>query len=112
MNPTSSHYEEVAQVYTRLVEKDSPKAAASLRKIHFIAGAHATLRAALILSVLKTEVQKNHYLPNLKVYAYLLKEYPEAIWLLEEAIAYCLPTWGISNVTVALDIGNPPQVLT
>jgi hypothetical protein len=106
MHSDSDLYRDVADVYTRLVESDSPAAAIILRTIQRKEGAHATFIAALILTVLKRQIQDDHFLPNLKEYAYLFQDYSESIWLLEEAIAQCLHDWGLPDVTVALDVGN------
>jgi hypothetical protein len=91
-------YEEVAQVYTLVVERDSKKAAAELRRIQAAAGARPAMRAALIMMVLKHEVEQTHALPNLEGYLYLLREYPEAIVALKQAILACRPAWGLAEV--------------
>ena len=104
-------YEEVANVYTRLVEKDSSAAAMVLRTIQHKQGAHPAFLAALIIAVLKRQIEDDRYLPDLKDYAYLFRDYSETIWLLEEALAHCLSAWGLPDITVALDVGNAAQDL-
>ena len=111
MKSGSDLYEDVAQAYIRLVEHDCPDAATAIHQIQFTVGSHAALRAALIITLLKMEVQQNCYLPNLSIYAYLFQDYPEALGMLEQAIASCLPGWGILNVQVQLQNGNPAQIL-
>ena len=103
-------YEDIAQAYIRLVEHDCPDAATAIRQIHATVGAHAAMRAALVVKLLQMEVQQNNYFPNLSIYAYLFEDYPEAVGSLEQAIASCLQTWGISNLKVQLQNGNPPQL--
>jgi hypothetical protein len=94
-------YEVVAQVYIFLIERDSRKAAAVLRRIQVTAGARPAMRAALILMFLKHEVERTHALPNLEGSLYLLREYPEAIAALKQAILACLPAWGFAEIKVA-----------
>ena len=94
-------YEEVAQVYTFLIERDSRKAAAELRRIQTSAGARPAMWAALIMTVLKHEVEQTHALPNLEGYLYLLRKYPEAVVALKQAIFACLPAWGLADVKAA-----------
>ena len=102
---------EVAEVYTRLIERDSPEAAKVLQTMQRKEGAHAAFRAALVITVLKRQVQDDHFLPDLKEYAYLFRDYPETTQLMEEAIAHCLLTWGLSDVSVSLLTGNAPREL-
>ena len=108
MEPTSDEYEDVAHVYIQAIKKDSPNAAAALEKIHITAGWRATLRAGLILSLLKTEIQQHRYMPNLSLYVYLFDEYPQELPLLEQAIDDCLHVWHLQDVDVSLKNGNAP----
>ena len=110
MKPGSDLYEDVAQVYARLVEHECPDAATAIRQIHSTAGSHAALRAALVIKLLKMEIQQNHYLPNLRIYAYLFEDYSAVAGLLEQAIGCCLQSWGIPDVLVQLQNGNRPQL--
>ncbi len=109
MQSGSDIYEDVTEVYIRLVEHHCPDAAAAIRQIHATVGTHAALRAALVISLLHMEVQENQYLPDLSIYTYLFEDFPEAVGLLEQAVANCLQTWGISQLKVQLHNGNPPQ---
>ena len=67
-------YEDVALTYTRLVRRESGDAAAAIEQIQAAFGAQAALRAALIITILKMEVQQNHWLPNIDLYAHLLED--------------------------------------
>jgi hypothetical protein len=87
--------DDTLSAYIQLVRQDSPAAAAVIEQIQLLFGAHAAFRAALILVLLKNEVQPYHALPDIGMYTYLLKDTAEAIPLLEEAITYCLADWGI-----------------
>jgi len=87
--------DDVALVYIRLVRKESPDAAALIEQIHRQFGAPAALRAALVITLLKQEIQQYHALPDMGMYTYLLKDSPQAIPFLQEAIAHCLESWGI-----------------
>ena len=89
----SDRYEEVALVYTRLVRQESQAAAAAIEEIQAEFGAQAALRAALIITIMKIEVQQNHWLPSVKVFNDLLQDYPEALPLTKYAIECCLQQW-------------------
>ncbi len=93
MKPASDLYEDVALVYTRLVRQESQEAAAAIEQIHVSFGAHAALRAALIITILKMEVQQNHWIPGIGLYAHLLEDYPEALPLTKQAMTRCLQKW-------------------
>ena len=96
MNPDSDIYADVAQVYTRLVERDC--AATVLRHIYATAGSQAAWRAALVIQVLKIEAQQNHYFPNLSSYTDLFEYFPEVVGVLKQAITDSLPAWRIQDV--------------
>ncbi len=95
MQTASDLYEDVAAVYIRLVQQISDEAAATIEQIRAIFGAQAALRAALIISILKMEVQQNHWLPNLGLYTHLLEDYPDALPLAKYAITCCLQHWAV-----------------
>jgi hypothetical protein len=111
MTPDSDIYEDVALIYTRLIEHDCPDAAAAITQIHSQAGSLAAMRAALVIRLLQIEVQQNHYFPNLGIYAYLFEHFPEVVSLLEQAITCCLSAWRIQGVSVQLQKGNLPQLI-
>jgi len=91
-------YEAIALTYTRLVRKDSAEAGDALDRIRTDFGAHAALRAALLITLLKVEVQQNHWLPSLGLYAHLLEGYPDALPLTRYAMTCCLKSWAIPIV--------------
>ncbi len=77
---TASHpYEDVVLVYIRLIRQVSEAAAAAIEQIQTDFGSHAALRAALIITIMKMEVQQNHWLPNISLYGDLLGDYPDAL---------------------------------
>jgi hypothetical protein len=97
MDNASASNDDVTQVYIRLVRKESQDAAAVLEQIQTRFGAPAALRAALIITLLKQEIHHFHDLPSIEKYTHLLKDYTEAIPLLNEAIHFCIDTWNVSE---------------
>jgi hypothetical protein len=90
--------DDVALVYIRLVRKESLAAATILEQIHRNFGARAALSAALVVTLLKQEIQHNHSLPDIKSYTHLLKDYPEAIPSLGVVITCCLEDWTVAEI--------------
>ena len=88
-------YEDVALTYTCLVRRESGEAAAAIEQIQAAFGAQAALRSALIIAILKMEVQQNHWLPNIGLYAHLLEDYPDALPLTKYAMRCCLRSWSV-----------------
>ncbi len=100
-------YDDVVATYIRVVRRESPEAAGTIEQIHAVYGSRAALRATLVLTLLKMEVQKNHTVGNVDVQTHLIKEFPAALPLLNRAIAYCLRAWGIplaEPFTQAIDV--------
>ena len=95
MENASALDDSVALVYIRLVRQESSDAALVVEQIYSQFSAHAALRAALILMLLKQEIQHYHSIPAIGMYTYLLKDSSEALPLLEDAITLCLESWGI-----------------
>ena len=91
-------YDDVVSTYIRVLEHDSPEAAAAIAQIISIYGSRAALRATLVITLLKMEVEKNHSVENHDVEIELISDFPEALPLLERAIAFCLRAWGIAYV--------------
>jgi hypothetical protein len=89
-------YDEVVSTYIRVLEHDNPAAAAAVTQILSIHGSRAALRATLVITLLKMDVEKNHTVENLDVQMHLMKDFPEALALLEGAITACLKAWGIA----------------
>src|SRR6185436_18096517 len=54
--------DDVALVYIRLVRKESPAAATILEQIHQQFGARTALNSALVVTLLKQEIQHDHSL--------------------------------------------------
>ena len=98
MQTASDLYENAALVYIRLVSQVSREAARAIEQIHTSLGSHAALRAALIITVLKMEVQQNHWLPSIDLYTYLLEDYPDALPLAKYAMTCCLQNWAVPEV--------------
>ena len=98
MTIPSDRYEDATFVYTRLVRQESRSAAAAIERILAEFGAHAALRAALIITIMKMEVRQNHWLPSIKLFNDLLQDYPEALPLTKYAITCCLQQWAVPIV--------------
>jgi hypothetical protein len=97
MEPASNWYESVALFYTRLAEQDSPQAGSVIQEIQSICGSRAAMCAAVAIALTKLAVQKDGKLPDMGIYALLLKDYAEALPLLRRAVEVSLPTWNIQN---------------
>lgn len=93
MDTDLDSFEETTLVYTRLVAQISDEAAAAIRQIHAAFGCHAALRAALIIMILKMEVEQNHWVPHFIIYMHLIGDYPDAIPLAQQAMECCLQVW-------------------
>ena len=93
--------EDATLVYIQLVRKDSPEAAAAIEKIYVAFGSHAALRAAVTITILKIEVQQNHWLPYFDLYAHLFEGCSEALPLTKYAAACCLQQWDVAGVELA-----------
>jgi hypothetical protein len=108
MEAASTPYEHVVSVYIGLVRQDSPHAAAAIEQIHAAVGAQAALHAALIITILRMELKQNRWIPDMSVYAYLFKDFSQAVPLLEYAIGCCLQAWGIQDLKlVQLRMSDP-----
>ena len=86
--------EDVTVVYKRLVRRESEDAATIIEQIHDQFGTHIALRAALIILLLKEEMLHYQAIPEVDMYSYLLKDFPEAVPFVSEAITRCLESWG------------------
>ena len=98
MKTPSDLFEDVASTYTRLVRQESREAATAIEKIRAAFGSRAAIRAALILTILKTEVQQNQWIPNIGLYVDLLADYPDALPLTKYAMTCCLKKWAVAIV--------------
>ena len=98
MKPIPDLYEDIAEVYIRMIEHDSLEAGAAIEQIHSTFGARAALRATLVITLLKMEVKENYHIPDLSIYGYIMEDYPEAVLLLEQAIMHCCRAWNVANV--------------
>jgi hypothetical protein len=97
MDYASNWYDSIAQVYTRLAEQDSPDAASVIEEIQSLCGSRAAMCAAVAIAITKLDVQKDGRIPDMGIYTQLLKDYPEALSLLQRAVVFCLPQWSIQN---------------
>ncbi|MEO8395452.1 MAG: hypothetical protein ABI700_20835 [Chloroflexota bacterium] len=95
MKTVTDPFEAAALIYIRLVRRESHEAAAAVEKIQATFGARAALRAALILTILKTEVEQNQWIPGIGLYFDLLADYPDALSLTKLAMRCCLRNWVI-----------------
>lgn len=102
MNPASDLYEEVALTYTRLVRLESEEAAAAIEQIHAQFGAAAALRSALVIRLVKMEVQQNQWIPSIRVYQHMFADYPGALSLAKQAMTCCLRAWTVDEPSIEL----------
>lgn len=100
METVGDPYEDVALVYTGRVRRESQDAAIVIEQIHDAFGSHAALRAALIITILKMDVQQNHWMPYYGLYAHLLEDCPDAGQLTMYAAVCCLQNWGVSGIEI------------
>ncbi len=89
---------DVFQLYLGLVRQESRQAAAAIEQIQELLGAAAALRAALAITIFRMEVKQQGRIPDMGIYSYLIRDYPEAIALLESAMEWCLQNWGIRSL--------------
>lgn len=101
MESGSGLYDDVVSVYIKGIKRESPEAAAAIEEIVSLCGSRAALRATLVITLLKIEVQKAHSVENIDVQIHLLKDFPEARPLLERAITYCVEAWETARVAAA-----------
>lgn len=108
MAAASTEYEEVVSAYIGLVRQESVQAAVALERIHVKVGARAALRSALIITIFRMELKQKQWIPDMSVYAYLIRDYPQAVPLLEYAMGCCLQVWGIGDLQLAhLTMSDP-----
>jgi len=98
MKPIPDLYEDIAEVYIRMIKQDSLEAGAAIKQIHATFGARAALRATLVITLLKMEVKENYHIPDLSIYGYIIEDYPDAVLLLQQAIMHCCRAWNILDV--------------
>ena len=105
---TPQESKDVVGTYIDLVKQDSVQAAAAIEQIRAAFGAQVAIRAALILTILRMELKQNQWIPDISVHAYLLKDYPQALPLLEYAMGCCLQAWGLADLElVRLKVSSP-----
>jgi hypothetical protein len=108
VDPPSNYYDDVVEVYIRMIKRDSPAAAAAIEEIFASFGSRATLRATLVMTLLKMDAQKNHSVENINVQMHLIKDFPEAVPLLERAITCWIQAWNMPpDERPDLANGNP-----
>ena len=95
MDLTPDRYIDVVNTYIDVIRRDSAEAAEAISAILANFGLATALRATLVITLVKIEVQKNRAVEDVSVHAYLVKDFPEAWPLLEQAIASCLTAWGV-----------------
>jgi hypothetical protein len=101
MHTSADLYEDSALLYISLIRQESAEAAAAIELIQTNYGSHAALRAALIITILKMEIQQNHWMPNISLYVHLLEAYPEALPMTKYAMLCCLQKWELPVVETA-----------
>ena len=97
MESGSGLYEDVVSVYLRLIKQESPQAAAAIKEILITCDSRAALRATLVITLLKIEVQEHHAIPDTMIYSDMLRGYPQALPLVELAIKHWLHDWSIRD---------------
>ena len=100
MKNFSDVYEEIAQLYTRVIKRDSLGAGKAIEQIWVTFDARAALRAGLIILLLKLDVKEKYQIPNGSLYAAVLQDYPDALPLLQDAITSCYFEWGVVDTTL------------
>jgi len=100
MNLPPDLYEDITEIYIRVIRKSSPDAAKDIDQVVRLYGGRVGLRAALIITLFKIEVQQHGWIPGIKVYAHLLEEAHYAVPLVQHAMECCLMSWDIPIVEV------------
>jgi len=108
MEPASDQYAEVVSTYIEMIRRDSGEAAAAIEMILARFGARATLRATLVITLIKMEVQKNRAIEDISAHSYLVKDFPKAWPLLQQAISYCLIAWKVPGAASVDLLGATP----
>lgn len=86
METSSDLYADVVATYLQVIRQYSPLAAAAVDEILSTCGSRAALRATLVLTMVKMEVQKRPADQNIRLHMYLIRDFPAALPLLERAI--------------------------
>ena len=108
MQPVPDVYADVLLTYLQVIKQDSVEAAAAIQEIWAGYGSRAALRATLVVTLLKMEIQQKRYLTDSSIQSSLLIDYPKAVHLLERAITSCLRAWDIPYVEpLALNLSYP-----
>ncbi len=100
MNLPPDLYEDITEIYIQVIRKSSPDAAKDIDQVVRLYGGRVGLRAALIITLFKIEVQQHGWIPGIKVYAHLLEEAHYAVPLVKHAMECCLMSWDIPIVEV------------
>ncbi len=98
MNTASTIYDDLVLCYCGLVRQVSPKAADVIEQIDADFGSQAALRTALIITILKTEVQTNDWIPSIDLYDDLLEDFPATMPLAKRAMTCWLRSWASSVI--------------
>ena len=110
MDSASDPYADVVATYIEVIRRDSSEAAIAIETILARFGSRTTLRATLVITLVKMEVQKNRGIEDISAHSYLVKNFPEAWPLLQQAISYCLIAWGVPGAAlVDLLDATPPS---
>jgi hypothetical protein len=108
MTVPSYSYEQAAEHYICVIERDSRPAAAVLRALPATAGARAALRVALVLMEIKADLLAGPSRTSFKDRESLFLNSPEARAGFEEALASCLHAWKVrSSDPVSADLSTP-----
>ena len=108
MEPASDQYADVVATYIEMIRRDSGEAAAAIEMILARFGSRTALRATLVITLVKMEVRKNRSIQDISAHSYLVKDFPEAWPLLEQAISYCLIAWGVPGAAPLDLLGATP----
>ena len=88
-------YQQSAEHYIDVIERDSPQAAVVLRALQATVGARAALRVALVLMGVKADLAAHPSRRNFQALDCLFLNAPEARAGFEQALAYCLHAWKV-----------------
>ncbi len=101
-------YQDVAHIYIAMIKKYNLEAGITIEQIHARVGARAAVLAALVVTLLRMEMMENYQRNDRSIYAMIVKDYPEALPLLNHAIE-CFSTWIIPDATIIYQppVGSP-----
>lgn len=99
MQVLQDSYQDVARIYIAMIKKYNLEAGRTIEQIHATVGARAAVLATLVVTLPRMEIDDNYQNHDRSIYAVLVKDYPDALPLLNHAIE-CCSTWTVPDPTV------------